>query len=489
MLKAIGYTNREIAMHYAGLVGVFTLAGAAFGVGLGALLGRGMLELYRPFFRFPDLAFRLDPGIVVTGVVISLVTGFAGALTSVMRAVRVPPAEAMRPESPAVYRRPLLEMLGLHRLVGVAGRMVLREIMRRPLRATLSCIGIGFATAVTVSGYFMQDSMDLLIGMVFERAQREDVEVSFLRPVSGSVVREAALLPGVLAVEPRRLVPVRIHADQRERDVVIVASPDRLVPLRVPPLWPPTAFQPPSSGIAVSRKLGELLQVGPGDRVVLELLEGDRRKLDVPIVALVDDVFGIQAYATDDSVHRLLDEERTVTSILLRVERGKEDALVQRLASMRNVAGISRRAETLAQFLRQTNYMGVMTFVLTMFGAVIAFGVVYNQARIALSMRSRDLASLRVLGFTRSEISAVLLGELGVYVAIGIPLGFVFGRWLVDLIMATVDPEGYRMPGIVTARTYAFAALATLGAALASALVVRRKLDRLDLVGVLKTRE
>jgi len=130
-----------------------------------------------------------------------------------------------------------------------------------------------------------------------------------------------------------------------------------------------------------------------------------------------------------------------------------------------------------------------MTMIMTLFAVVIAVGVVYNNARVALSMRSRDLASLRVLGFKRSEISAILLGELAVQVLLAIPIGLVVGTWMSEAIMSTVDPEQYRLPIIISARTYAFATVVTLAAGLFSALLVRRKLDKLDLIGVLKTRE
>lgn len=489
MLKAIGYKNREIGVHYTELVGVFVLAGAAVGVVVGDVLGRGMVGLYRPFFRFPDLEFRLDPSVVAAGVLISVVTGMAGALSAVARAVRVPPAEAMRPESPTTYRRPLVEVLGLHRLLGVSARMVMREMFRRPVRAILSCIGIAFATAVIVAGYFMNDSLDMLVTLVFDTAQREDIEVTFRKPVSPVVVREAMSLPGAMEVQPRRYVPVRVSVAQRERDVVLLAVPREEVPLRRPPTWPPMRFEPPESGVVVSAKLAEVLDVKPGEKVWLELLEGDRRKVEVTLTSTIPDVFGLSVYGTPETVRRIVGEEGAVSSVLVTVDRKDEEVLVQRLATMRNVASINRRSEAYANFQKQTNYMWVTMTILTVFGAIIAFGVIYNQARIALSMRSRDLASLRVLGFLRSEISAVLLGELAVYVVVGIPIGFVLGRWLVDMIMSTTDPEGYRMPAFVSARTYAFAAVATIVAGLASALVVRRKLDRLDLVGVLKTRE
>ena len=225
-LKAVGYRNREIAFHFIELVGIILLGGCALGIGLGDVLGRGMIGLYRPFFRFPDLAFRFDVETVATALVVSLVAGLAGALLSVLRAVRVPPAEAMQPEAPAVYRRPLLERLGLPRLVGVAGRMVVRELVRRPLRTALSCFAIALATGVIISGRFGEDAMDTLFELVFERAQRDDIEVAFTDPMPASVTNEIAHLPGVIVAEGRRTVAVRARALSRYRDVALVGHDD-----------------------------------------------------------------------------------------------------------------------------------------------------------------------------------------------------------------------------------------------------------------------
>lgn len=488
-LKALGYTNREIARHYLRLVLLMLLGGAALGVAFGELLGHGMISLYRPFFRFPHLAFRLDLGTALAAIAISVGVGVAGASLAIWRAVRIPPAEAMQPESPAVYRRPWLEALGLASFVGVSARMVLRELARRPLRAALSALAIALATATVVSARFGEDAVSVLFEAVFDRAQHDDVEVTFQRPLSASVENEIATLPGVLAVEGRRTVPVRVHAGHVYRDVPLSARAYDGRSLRQWPTFPLRDVEPPFGGVTASTKLVELLGVGLGDAVELELLEGDRRTLTVSITSVVDDMFGLNLGASFETMRALLDEEAVVTSVLLVIDPPAEDRLLGRLAEIPRVLSIARRKDVVEQFHEQTEHMWVTMAVLTVMGAAIAFGVIYNQARIALSTRSRDLASLRVLGFTRGEISAILLGELAVYVVTGVPVGWWFGRRLVAIIAATADPESYRMPAYVSLSTYAFATLITFAAAAVSALVVRRRLDRLDLVSVLKARE
>jgi putative ABC transport system permease protein len=154
------------------------------------------------------------------------------------------------------------------------------------------------------------------------------------------------------------------------------------------------------------------------------------------------------------------------------------------------VAGISSRPAVIRHFRKQSGTsMAIISAVLTAFAATIAIGVVYNNARVALSMRSRDLASLRVLGFTRREISGVLLSELALQVLVALPLGMVLSRWFTAWVVSISHPERFRLPGDVSSQRMAFAVLVTLIAAGLSGLLVRHKLDHLNLVAVLKTRE
>ena len=157
---------------------------------------------------------------------------------------------------------------------------------------------------------------------------------------------------------------------------------------------------------------------------------------------------------------------------------------------MPRIAGVFERKQEIRNFHRvMDETMLFVTYVATIFAVVIAFGVVYNSARIALTERSRELASLRVLGFTRAEISYILLGELAVLTLAAIPLGLYLGFELCAFIAYSLQTELYRVPTIINTNTYSFAATVVIVSAVVSALMVRRKLDHLDLIGVLKTKE
>jgi putative ABC transport system permease protein len=490
VLKAVGYTNREVGQHYLGLVAVILVPSAVLGVAGGGWLGRVVLALYEGIFRFPDLTFRLSASMITTALLCSGGAALLGAGWAVRGAVRLPPAEAMRPPAPARYRRGALERLPLGALLGAGGTMVMREIERRPLRTLLSSIGIAGAISLIILGHFGTDSLSNYLEAFFRREQRQDLAVTFDRPVDPRAVEELARVPGVLRAEGLRAVPIRVRHNQRSRDSVLMglgsgADLRRLVARgghEVPV---------PDDGVLVTTQLGKILGVGPGDRLDIEVLEGDRRRVRPAVAGFVDEAVGLQLYARAGTVARLEGDLGAVSSILLRVDPAALAGVEEWLRRSPRIIDVSDVAAEV-QRLRDMNgaAMDVWTLVSVTLAAAVIFGVVYNNARIALATRSRELASLRVLGLSRAEISTILIAGLAVEVSLAVPLGLYIGhQWAVFFFTNAVDQETFRFQVLIEGRTYLLAAAVAAIAAAASALWVRRSVDRLDLIGVLKTRE
>jgi putative ABC transport system permease protein len=488
-LKALGYTNREIGAHYVSWAVAIALTGTVVGIAAGIWLGSAMMTLYNDFFRFPTLRYMLAPATVVEAALISLSAGAVGAIGAVTRAVRLPPAEAMRPEPPARHAITWLDRMIPRRLAVPAVKMILRNLQRQPVRAGLSSLGVAFAVAMLILGMFSLDAIEALLDMQYNISQRQDYTVAFVEPRSGRALHELAHLPGVLAVEPLRLVPARLRSGHRTRRETITGLSDDARLYRVIS----TSLVPiplPRDGLVLSAKLAEVLHVRAGEFLEVELLEGERPVRAVVITGLVDEYMGTSAYMNIDALRRFLREGPTVSGAALLTDKTDPDQFYRRIKATPAIAGVSSKRAAIQNF-RDTlaQNLNVMIFFNVLFSSVIAFGVVYNAARISLSERSRELASLRVLGFTRAEISLILLGELGVIVLAAVPAGLLLGYALAGLVVLAFNTELYRFPLVVSARTFAFAATVTIAAAAISALVVRRKLDRLDLVAVLKTRE
>ena len=487
-LKALGYGNRRIALHYLQLVGVIVALGLLLGVALGKWLGVLMLGLYAEFFRFPTFEHVLAPRLVLLAAALTVATAVLGTLNAIAATVRLAPAEAMRPPAPGHYRATLLERLGITR-IGTVLRMILRQMERRPWRTGLSVGGVAAAVAIVVLGNFFRDAIEVIVDTQFNLAMRNDVAVWTLEATSDRAAGELARLPGVTMVESSRFVDAAlVNGHRRERTQLrgYATHPELYRIIDVDG----KETQPTGSGLLLTDRLADKLGLRVGDVVRVEVLEGRPRTLWLPVDGTVREMMGLNAYMNRDALNRALGDGDLSSGFVLALERGSEPALLAATREMPRAAGAFSKAGMLRNMEEiSARNIRIMSTVLTLFASVIAVGVVYNNARIALAERAWELASLRVLGFTRAEVSGLLLGELALVIALALPLGMWLGWGLVHALVGALKSDQFFFPVVIQPRTYALAALAVVAAGVASALVVRRRIDRLDMVAALKTRE
>lgn len=488
-LKAFGYAKWEVGLHYLKLTLMIVAVGTVLGTTMGVYFGKGLTSLYTEFYKFPLFEYYLPLSVVVAAAGIGFAAAVIGVQASVRMAISLPPAEAMRPEPPARYKKTLMERSGLGALLSPAGRMVWRNIERRPFKAMLSSLGIAMAMAVLILGSFTTDALQYLINFQFRIAQRQDVMVTFIEPVVGGVKREMQKLPGVMQADFFRSVATRLRHEHHARRVGIMGLDGtselfRLIDDQERPV------KLPRDGLMLNTKLAELLDAKLGEEITIEVLEGQRGVYRVPVTELVTELGGLNAYMHADALHRMLQEGDHVSGAFLRVEAPKTAELYAQLKETPTVAGVSVKSAALQSFNDTiANNLGKIRSFNIFFATIIAVGVVYNSARISLAERSRELATLRVMGFSKAEVSTILLGELAILTLIALPLGMVIGYGLAYQVSLGLDTEVYRIPLVVNPSTYAMAALVVLAASLGSGLLVRRGLGQLDLVGVLKTKE
>jgi putative ABC transport system permease protein len=488
-LKAFGYTNLQIAWHYMKFVLLITMVGGLIGTFGGMWLAHDFTKLFLRVYQYPELVFRVRPNVIANAVLVAGGAALAGAFGAIALAVRLPPAEAMRPEPPARYRPTILERIGFGALVPNVGRMILRQLERHPVKTSFSILAISMSVAIVVVGNFMKNSVDEVIHTQYYDVQRYDLSLATVEPVSIDAIHELANLPGVERCEPRRFVSARLRAGNRTRRVGIAGlQPDSSL-LR---LKSRTGHfvDLPRDGLIISKKLAQVLNVRAGDTVRVEALQDKRPVADVTVVDLLDDISGLNAYMDLEAVNRLMHEGPMISSAMLTTDPLFMPAIYRKLKETPRVASVTIRQASMDSFRNTVakNMLHMRMINLT-FAIIIALGVVYNGARISLSERTRELATLRVIGFTRREISTILLGEIGTVTLLGIPFGLVMGNWFAWMLCFFLDQEVFRFPFVIANSTYGLAAGTVLAASIGSALLVRRKLDDLDLIAVLKARE
>ncbi len=490
VLKAFGFRTAEVGWHYLLYALAAVAAGTLLGTLLGLRLGDAYIGMYGKYFDFPNLEYQLKPGLLLVAVAVSAIAATAGALMAVRSAVVLPPAEAMRPEPPARFHAGWLDRMKVTPLLPSSLRMILRNLQRKPVHSLLSSTGIAFSVAIVVVGMFMFDGVTFMMEQQFERIQREDLMLTFNEPMDKAIYYDLNQLEGVTRVEMFRAVPARLRSGHRQREVSIqgmsadgrlrkiVASSGEVYPL-------------PAQGLVLSQRLAHKLQVSKGDRIGIEILEGRRVvRHDLLVSGVVEDFMGLSAYMNQDALAQLVAGPLLASGAYLSVEVDARGDINKKLKQLPAVAGVTSPAGMLEQFESQmADSLYIAIGFLVGFASVISVGVIYNGARISLSERGRELASLRVMGFRRREAAGLLLGEQALLTLVAIPLGWLIGYGLAFGVAASLQNDVYRVPFIISNRTYAVSALVTIVAAIASGLIVRHRVDHLDLIAVLKTRE
>jgi putative ABC transport system permease protein len=486
MLKACGFSNAQVGAHYFKFSLAIVIVGVGIGGAGGVVLGRQLVQMYHLFFRFPQLAFLLDTRVLVAAAVVSALAAFAGVAGAVRRAVRLPPAEAMRPESPASYRPALLERAGAARWFSASLRMALRNIERHPFRSGLTCLALALATGILIVPNSFRDGITYVIDFQWDIVQRQTVTLSLVEPGPARAIADFRHLPGVVLAEPFRFVPVELRAGPITRRLMLQGLPARGTLSRVIDAQP-QQLTLPARGIVISAKLAEVLRVRPGDEVIAKVLEGEERELAVPIVGLAEDFAGTAAYMELHALNRLLLEGNQISGAHLVVAAGRWDEFLRAVKNTPRAAGCTIKNSIRDGFRKTTGEsIGLLQRIYMLFAIIVAFGIIYNSARISLSERARELATLRVLGFTRGEVGAVLVGELVLLTLVALPFGLVVGSAFARGIIVSVNTETVRLPLVLTAANYSFAVLVVAVASALSALFAARKLADIDLVSALK---
>lgn len=489
VLKAYGYTDMEIARHYALLMLLLVGVGLPPALALGSWLGRGLAGIYMRFYRLPYLEWSLSPDVWLLALCFVLAATALGTAVGLRRVFKLTPAEAMRPESPPRFRFTLFERAGMGQLLDTHALMVLRNLERHPWRSVLSVLGIGLSCGVLVMSRMQGSAVEKIIQVQFGLIQREDINVTLVDPRPWRAIDELAALPGVQSVQAFRNTSVRLrHGFHSYRTELQGFDTGTTLRRLLDSDLRPIAL--PERGVMLSDHLAMILQVNPGDKVTVEFLGAGREPLEILVAGTVKEYLGVSAYVRRDWLNALLREGDMVTGALMSVEPDAKQFLLQDLRSRPRIAGVSDRNATVASF-RATMAKSILIFmlVMTFMAASIAIGVVYSSARITLAERIHDLACLRTQGYSLAEVRRLLLGELAMLslaaLLPGLAIGWIMSAWL----MTGFQSELYRVPLVLVPQDFALAGgVMLVGAGLAGWLVARQ-LRRTDPIEVLKARE
>ncbi len=489
LFKAFGYSDGAIAGHYLKFAIAIAILATILGAIAGVWMARSLTELYARYYHFPILRFNFAPSVFFGAGALAIASASVGAISGVWSAARLTPAVAMSPPPPPVYRAGIVERLGEKAGFTAIGHMIVRHIARWPIRSAMTVGGVGLSMALLFSTLQFIDSSEFMLESYFFRSQQQDLSVTFTEARNEDVLFELQQMPGVLRVEPVRGLSVEMsHGNKLERTALEAIAPGAMLSARIDQEG--NAIEMPPGGLMLSRQLADQLEVEPGDNVYVKMLGGRRTEALLPVGAMVDEFIGNRAYATQSTIGVLARDGAPVGAAMLLIDGAKREDILSDLKTMPAVLSIGDRNLEMARFEEMIDdNINTMIIFYIAFASAIAVGVVYNSARILFSERAHELATLRVLGYHRLEVAVVLIGEVALLVAISVPFGLVTGYWLAQLMLRMFGSDLFRLPFAPSNATYAEAAAVVLMAAMLTAVVVARRVMRLDMVRVLKARD
>lgn len=489
LLKSFGYRNASIAFHYAKFAIAFALLGAALGVIVGQWIGNYVAAIYATVYRIPGLGFDAELDVYLWAVVVALLAAVLGAAQAVYKATQLPPAAALAPPAPVSFGRLGSGIEQAARRLDGKTRMVARRIVRFPRRSATTVIGIALALALLITSQHFPISMNHIVDVTFGVSQRMDATLTFAETADDRILAEVGRLPGVFAVEPLRAAEVVLTAGSRQRRDTLMGLPEQAYLYRLLDQdRAPVAVR--ADGITLSQNLANKLGVTPGDTLTVQATDGHRATAQLTVVAVVKPYLSGAAYMEIGALGRALREPGRVSAAYVLMDEAQRDALNRQVKKLPMIAGVSFLDNASASMRKMLNEgTGFFAYMFVIFSSLMAGGVAYSAARVTFAEQERDLATLRVLGFSRREVSYVLLAEIGALLLIALPSGAVLGEMLSRWLMAQFQTDLFTFPYVTDSAAYGRSALFVACAVIGAALAVRRSVDRLDLVGVLKSRE
>ncbi len=489
LLKAIGYSNTEICLHYLMLAGLIAVVGIVFGWAAGTMLARSTAEQYAEFFNFPYVLFHVSYWVYAAAGLAGLATTSLGAAQSALKAARLAPAIAMQPPAPPRFKRTFVDEAMNRLRLSQPTIMILRSLIRWPLRSFLTSLGLALAVASVIASIFINDALDEIVDLAFYQTNRQDAMLLFTEDLPEATLEEVRGLPGVLQIEGQQFHSAILRNGYRSKRISIEARRPGTDLSRVMDAEGHPVAAPPG-GILLSERLGAQLAVQSGDIIEVEFLTGRRETHRLTVTGLIEQHFGLGAYIDLEFLNALFRQTPLLSAANITLDDDRIDDLHREIKEIPNLAGIVEMNENRKSFQDTIEQnIVVMNTIYIAIAVLITVGVSYNAARIQLSERARELASLRILGFNRGEVSYILIGEMMLIAVIAQPIGWMIGSWIARAMTNAFTSDLYAVPLVLKPATFATGSLVVLIAAFASVMIVRRRLDRLNLVAVMKTRE
>ncbi len=488
VLMALGFTKRAILFHYLGYALFVGFVGSALGSLAGIKLGGALTRYYLVFFNVPVLQIKTYVSVIIIGILMSVVfCGIAG-LNAAKRVLKIAPAEAMRPVAPIEGKKwwgeRILPFIGSMK---ISWRLTFRNMWRNKKRTIFTVSAISMTVGLMISILMMLDSVDYLFEMAFGDALSYDYKVAFTTDVHQDIVNDLSEFEEITYVEPIAEYPFRLKNGWREKNTMIMGIERNSRVYHLSGLNG-GRIDVPREGILLTEGLAESLGVKRGDMLTIEALNKPGIERQVTVKGLVEEYMGGSGFMELDVLNGVLQEGSTINNALINL-RYNSGNFVRDIEGMAYVQSVREPDDMVKQY---NEYMGLMYAyigVIITLSCIMGFAIIYNTTTISIMERKRELASLRIMGFTNKKVSELIFNENTAVSVMGLIVGMPLGRFMGVQMLNYVPEDMMSLPLVIFPKTYVLAAVTVALFVILAQMANMRRISRMDLVEVMKSRE
>ncbi|BCZ44916.1 ABC transporter permease [Clostridium gelidum] len=490
VLKAVGFTNMQVLAYYMSYSAMIALIGSFIGSILGTYMGASMTKLYNQYFNLPLGGIKIYSEFVIPAFILTLFFCLFAGYHSCKAIFKIMPSEAMRQKSPESGKKIVIERINLIWInISYLGKIIVRNLFRYKKRALLTSLGVIFSSAILLVALSMGDSMDFMIQQQYGNIQNYDIKVKFSKLMSIEDLNNIKNITHIKELEPVLETGVEISNGWKHKDVGFTAQ------IKEPQMYKVedksgNAISLPQNGILISEKLANTLGIKVNDSVNIKFYFPGKEKKEMVVKGIIVQYLGLSTYTSMDNLNSILGEGTIASSAVLKLDNtNAENEVKDKLRNMPNVMSVDSKTDSLNALLKTMGAMQASIGVYIMLAGILLIAVLYNIATINIFERQRELATLKVLGFSNNEVKKLIFNENYIIVIFGMIVGLPFGKWLGASLMASSSTDAYTIPYVVEFKTYIIAIILTLLFTAITNLTLMRKIKALDMIEVLKNKE
>ena len=491
-LKALGYSDTRIFIHFLQLGLVVGIIGGIAGALLGYFSSVGLTVAYRQFYEFPNLTSGFHWGAMVIGMIASIVCAAVGSMIGAYSALKLQPAESMRPAPPKTGGNVLLEKVGwLWQRLSTGWRMALRGVMRNRMRSLVGVFASAMGSGLLISGLMMQNGQTYMVEFQYDKIAKSDIDLVLSAESDMDVVNEIKQLPAVDYVEPQLIVPCTlVNGPYKQKSSItgLVSNPT----LTVPHSRNGIQVSIPRYGLVIGRQLADNLHLQAGDTFTLIPNRGEKQPVDVKVATISDGYVGISSYAHIDFLSEKIGEKQVANSVQMKVNNN-EQAIVDLYRELKEIPGVeavqnqAQIESTLRDLLQQVQWIFIVALI--MFAGTIFFGSILNASMVTLAERTQEVATMIALGYSRWQVGGVFLRESMIVNLVGAVIGIPLGIALCWITAEGMKTDVLRLPVIFHNYLIVVAIVTAFVFGILAHLVVQNSINQMHVVESLKVRE